>query len=115
MDYEKLGAEIKSQKIKSLLNEKDQIEHLIETLKLNLKKVNDKIGEAKYGIAVNSRFTVPLTNNTYVVSHFDDLDNSMYICKVSFKDGVEELSMAQEARFWFEYKNGTAKTPTRKF
>ena len=98
--------------LNQLLTQKSQLLEKQNKLNQELNELNNQIGAAKFGAKVGERFIVESTKNTYVVDSYDD--ESIFVRQVKVKDGVESLGMAMEARFWFDYRAGKAKTPTRR-
>lgn len=95
-----------------LVAKKAQIQSKMNQMETELKSVDEKIGAIKFGAKIGDRFTIPATNNTYVVHSYDE--ENIFIQMVKVRNGVETLGMVTEARFWFEYKAGKVKTPTRR-
>lgn len=105
-----------------LLNKKSEIKTKAEALAKELKAINDQIGAVKFGAKIGDKIIVPSTRNVYVVAGYEiyepdnELKDEIYVqLEVTDKvTGQVTLRDMQEATYWFEYKQGKAKSPTRR-
>ncbi len=108
--------------LNQLLTKKSQLKTKYDQLGQDIKAINDQIGAVKFGVKIGDKIEVPQTQNIYVVAGYDIYDpqdglEDMIYVQLEVTDrvtGEKTLRNMQEAKFWFDYKNGKAKSPTRR-